>query len=117
MAKRIIILDRTEGAPATFRLLYWLDVAASRQPYYARPGAVSVWTGASAGENTSIASGAVVEVQDSYTPAQSDTITQVEAALEAIWNQKQTAFTNSPVPQRFGSFWDSVGPAWTLTNL
>jgi hypothetical protein len=115
MAKRIIVLERTDGAPVSFRVAFWLTVAAARQSYYARVGLVSVWPGASAGENTALAAGQVVEVVDTHEIPPGASLAVIEAELEAIWTAKQAAFTASNIPNRYGSFWDSVG-GWTLVN-
>jgi hypothetical protein len=114
MAKQIIILERNDGAPPTFRVAYWLTVAASRQTYYAQTGAKSVWTGASQAENDAIAAGQIVEVVGTQEVAPGASMAVVQTQLEGIWTSKQAAFTASNVPNRYGSFWDGV--TWTVLN-
>lgn len=115
MAKQVIVLERNDGAPVVFRVAYWLTVAAARQSYYARAGAKSIWTGAITAENDAIAAGQVVEVVETHEIPPGANLAAIEAELQTIWTAKQAAFTASNVPNRYGSFWDSVG-GWTVVN-
>lgn len=114
MAKRVIVLDRNDGSPVSFRVAYWFPVAAARQSYYARAGAKSAWKDATQAENDAIAAGQVFEVVEPHEIPAGANLAQIEAELEAIWTAKNTAFANSNVPNRYGSFWDGVD--WNVVN-
>jgi hypothetical protein len=115
MAKQIVILERNDGAPISFRVAYWLTVVAGRQAYYAKPGLVSQWKDASAPENAAIAAGQVYEVVELHEVAPGANLAAIQAELQAIYTAKQAAFTASNVPNKYGSSFD--GTTWTVVNI
>lgn len=106
--KRVIILERQSGG--RFKYGLWADVPLSRQSFYANPNAKSQWLGATATENAAIAAGKVVEYVD--VTAIDGTVQQVQAALQARWNDFQKEINNKNPWIRYGTFWD--GTSWTL---
>ena len=109
MAKRVIILDQLDTR--TYRYALWADVPPPRQPFYAKPGAVSVWTGASAAENAALASGAIVEHVDQFNVPAGTPIADVRALLQTQWQGFQDRITADNPWVRYGTFWDGV--TWT----
>lgn len=63
MAQSIILLDQA-GLPsdATYRVVFWLDVPAARQRFYANAAAKSAFLDASQAELDAIRAGQIVEV-------------------------------------------------------
>jgi hypothetical protein len=116
MAKRIIVLDQPNDDPSRFRVLYWLNVTAGREVFYAKAGAVSMWAGASAGENSAIAAGTISEQEDAYSRPDGAGLAQVQADLEANWTARQAQLDAYNPWNRYGSFFDSV-TGWTLTGV
>lgn len=116
MAKRVIVLDRNEGQPVVFNVVFWLSVPAGRENYYKRPvGTKSLWAGAVQAELDAFVAGTVYEVVDRVEIPTGATLTQIENELESRWNAKQNDLNSTPVPARYGTFWDSVG-GWTVVN-
>ena len=114
MAKQIIILERQDGTPIVVNVAYWLVVPAGWQSYYAKPGAVSVWKGASAPENAAIAAGQVLEVLAQETMAEGGTIPSMQAELVTRFNSAQARLTASVLLFRYGSFCDAG--VWTMVT-
>jgi hypothetical protein len=115
-AKKIIFLERT--SPNTIRYLLWLDVPAARQAFYARPGAVSKWTGAQPADNTALQSGAVVEREDIVQVplgAPAAMFAQAKTDVIAIATAAQADLTTDPQLAVYGTFWD--GTTWTAGGV
>lgn len=110
MAKRIIILEHSGGR---LRYALWAAVPAGREAFYARLGAVSAWTGASAPENAAIAAGQVAEFTDVL--GKDGNAAALMAALEARWADYQAEITARNPWNRYGSFWD--GTSWTVAGV
>jgi hypothetical protein len=110
--KRVIVLERL--GPGKYSVLYWLAVPATRQPFYAKPGAVSAWPGASSPESTAIASGAVHEVMETLSKEGMPNMAAVQAETEIRWQVLQDEINSNGANQwnRYGSYWDSV-TGWT----
>lgn len=122
MARQIIILtqDASHAPDVRFQAAFWLTVGASRQAFYAnaqftsavRDGSVS------AGELTSLQTGAIVEVIRQFGYPAGTTLPAIEADLQAQFTALQTSFTNqsgdfaAQTLTRYGSFYD--GSTWTL---
>lgn len=116
MAKRIIVLEQPNDESTKFTVLFWLSVPAARQSFYAKPGAVSKWPGASQAENDAIAAGQVKEEVGVYSRPGGSGMAQVQADLEADWATKQ-ALVDAYNPWNFyGSFWDSA-TGWTIAGV
>lgn len=114
MAKRIIVLDKL--GPGSFKILYWLNIQAARQPFYAKPGAISIWPGASTPENAAIASGAIRERVETFSAEGTPGLAVVQAALEAQWTTFQAEQDATNPYLRYGSFFDD-GTGWTLGGV
>lgn len=117
MARKIIQLELLQP-PSDYKVVFWLDVPAARQFFYANPSAVSAVKNATADELAAIRSGAIVEevieVEAGSRPGGA-TEAQVAAALAARFNARQTRLNNSPVLARYGTFWD--GSNWTVVTV
>lgn len=112
MAKKIIILEKLDNG--RFKYALWASVPATRQSFYANPNAISSWTGASAQENSDIASGAVVEKTD-VLAIDGQTVNQAMASLRSIWQAYQDQITAYNPWNKYGSFWD--GTSWTAGGV
>jgi hypothetical protein len=117
MARRAIILENTTadspGADIEIRVALWADVPVSRQPFYARAGAVSAYRNATNAENTAIASGALAEsVQVIPRPA-GTTNAQLRNAVEQALTAWQAYVTSFNPWARYGSSFDSATSTWT----
>ena len=113
MAKHVIILEELDTR--SYRYALWADVPVARQAFYARPGAVSAWTGASAAENAALAAGAVTEHVDHFVVPEGTPIAQVRALLQTQWQGFQGRITADNPWVRYGTFWD--GTTWTAGGV
>lgn len=111
---RIIILDQPDGNPEEYNVVFWADVPAARQVYYANAATVSAWKDANGTDLSNLQSGAVVERVGRYhrTPGQS--LAQIEASLQSLWTSYQAQINSYNPWQRYGSTWD--GSTWVITN-
>ena len=116
MARRIIILEKLEASAISFRYLLWADVPVARQPFYARPGAVSMWKNANAADNLAIATGAVVEKNEVYSSDVPQTIAEIQTALQARFTVLQAEVNAENPWVRYGTIWDDV-TNWTLGGV
>lgn len=116
MARKIIILDRVNlPSDQDFRVVFWLDVPASRQAFYAKADATSEFVGATPEELAALRSGAVVE-RVLVVPATAGTgQSSLLAALVNRYNAMQAEFTARNPWARYGSSWD--GSAWTPVTV
>lgn len=116
MARKIIILDRT-GLPSdqNYRVAFWLDVPAARQPFYADATATSVVKGATQAEIDAIKAGQIVEEVVEVPALAGATQTQLLNALIARYNARQAEFTARNPWARYGSYWDGTG--WTAVTV
>lgn len=110
---RIIILDQDDAR--TFRYALWADVPAARQPFYARAGAVSAWSGATAADNAALAAGSVVERVDKMVVPTGTTIPQAQAQLQVNWQSFQALITATNLWARYGTTWD--GTTWVAQGV
>ncbi len=119
MARKIIILDRV-GYPSddAYRVAFWLDVPAARQPFYADATFTSAVIGTEApgaGELTALRSGAVVEQVDTIWMPAGTSLAQRAARLQAEFNSRQIEVNNRNVWARYGTTWD--GTTWTQKGV
>jgi hypothetical protein len=116
MPRKIIILDRVNlPSDQDFRIAFWLDVPAARQPFYANPAAVSAVIGATTDEISAIRSGAVVE-EIVTVPGRAGTgQAALLAAIVSRYEARQAEFTARNPWARYGSFWDGNG--WTGVSI
>jgi hypothetical protein len=109
-SKLIVVLEKNVQT-RRFTCALWADVPLARQPFYAVPGAASVWRGASVAENTAIANGQVAEQVIDLAMGDDATMAQLRVEL-LIQQQVFQAHINSYNPWvRYGTFYD--GTAWT----
>jgi hypothetical protein len=108
----VIVLTRT---PDDVTAALWADVPTARQPMYANAAAKSVWSGATAADNTALQNGAVVESVVVQRVPPGSTVATVQAALQVAWQNYQTSITNSNPWNYYGSTWN--GTAWTVTGV
>lgn len=111
MASKFVIILEKNLATGLFSAVLWADVPVGRQAFYAKPGAVSAWPGASAGENAALASGAVAEQVTVLTVSDGATLAQLKTAAVAQWAAFQAFVTAYNPWSRYGSFYD--GTTWT----
>jgi hypothetical protein len=113
---RVIILEKPEIRDNTnvFRYVFWADVPAARQAFYARPGAVSAWKDALTADNTNIANGTYAEKVDTLQVAAGTGITAMQVFLQDKWTAYQADVTALNPWVRYGSTWD--GTTWTVTG-
>ena len=112
MAKKIIILDKTEAG--RFRYVLWADVPILRQSMYASPGASSAFKNASAAELDALKNGSVVEMSD-VLAIDNLTIPTAQIELQKLWTEFQNRINAHNPWNRYGSFWD--GAAWTAGGI
>jgi hypothetical protein len=112
---RVIILDQDPNIPGDYRFLMWADVPSARQSFYASPGAVSAWAGATAADNTALQNGSMTERLTSQRIPSGVGIAQIEAFLQSQWNAFQTSVANSNPWLHYGSTWD--GTTWSIVTV
>jgi hypothetical protein len=106
---RVIVLDRP--APDVYRYVFWADVPAARQAFYANPTAVSAWKDALAADLTALRNGSVVEKVDSLKVPAGSTLAQAQAFLAARHADYQAQVTAYNPWVRYGTTYD--GASWT----
>lgn len=104
---KIIVLDKPDAD--TFHVVFWADVPAARQPFYAKPGAVSAWKAALQADNDKLVSGEVTEQERRFSVAGMN-VAQARAAAEALWTQFQDVVTTNNPWTRYGETWN--GTTW-----
>ena len=119
------MLDRLTGqesaygdqSPQFYRCVFWADVPASRQVFYAAPTATSAWKDATPADVSALQSGAVVErvVILGVDPA-NVTLAKIQAAALAAWQSYQNEITAANPWARYGSICDAAG-VWTMVTV
>ena len=112
-SKRVIILDRLEGGQR-FRYALWADVPVTRQSYYAQAGKKSMWTAATALENTAIELGQVAERVETISRA--GTLVDIQAELQGAWQTFQDEITAANPWRRYGTYLSDQG-AWVAGGV
>jgi len=115
---RVIVLDTQslgDGGGANWRVAFWADVPAARQPFYAAAGATSAWGGATAGDLAALQSGAVVERVETVQQNAGQTLGQLQPIVEAMWTQWQAHVTAANPWVRYGTTWD--GTSWVVGGV
>lgn len=111
---RVIILDQPD--PTKINCLFWLDVPAARQRFYAGIVSKSVWLDALQADNDALASGAMVEMQVLYSPDGGlPGLATIESQLGAMWTGQQNAINGVNRWGHYGSNWD--GTTWTAVTV
>ena len=114
MARKIIILDQV-GGPADFRVAFWLDVPAARQPFYVNANATSEVIGASVAELDAIRTGKVVEAVQQILRPNDVGIGALRTLLQAEHARLQNNLTTVNPWARYGTSWD--GATWTPVTV
>jgi hypothetical protein len=111
---RVIILDKSLDDPDTFNLIFWVDVPAARQQFYADANKVSAWRNATTPDNDALKSGAVVEKSGTTRHVKGTNMAQVQIDIQTQWQAYQDYVNASNPWQRQDSTWD--GTSWVVTN-
>jgi hypothetical protein len=110
MAKQIISLGATNnGQTTTYTVLFWFPITSGQRP---QPSG-SVWSGASAAENTAIQNGNVLEVQQSFTFPNGLAIANVKASLQQTWTQINALLAGIGPNTTFGVYYDPTTGGWS----
>jgi len=115
MAKRIIILEKAGGGFTSFKYVFWVDVPATRQSFYANPSKVSAYSLASSSELALLQVGSVTEVVDTITLTEGATVANVQSSLIIQWQNVQDSVNSSNPWNRYGTFWDGI--SWTIGGV
>lgn len=110
--KQVIVLDTpSDGGFTTLVTVFWHPVTSGK---LARPGATSLWRGASVTENAAIANGDIIEEQQALRVPASFTAAQSKAFLEAAYAAR-AAFLSGQAPkgQYYGVFFDPGAGGWS----
>jgi len=110
----VIVLDQHRDDANTYNVVLWADVPVARQTQYASTGAKSAWSGATAQDNTNIASGSVAERVAIQRIPQGASLAQIEQFLQNLWTDYQNQINNNNFWLHYGSTWD--GTTWTVVN-
>lgn len=108
-SKRFIILDRPQTR--TVKIVFWLDVPATRQAFYAKPGAVSAWKDAAPADNAALVDGSVTEQVDTLNFDGALSNATIIQALKDEWTARQAAVTAFNPWTNYGTFWPADGSA------
>ena len=114
MARTIFLLERVADS-GDYRVVFWLDVQAPRQRFYANAAATSAFLDATPAELAAIKSGAVIEVVERANRPNGQGLPALRSALEARRAELQAALDANNVWHRYGSFFD--GTTWTAVAV
>ena len=110
MAKQIIILDQvSNGTSLTVNIAFWYPITAGARVQTNG----SVWSGASAVDNTAIQAGTVKEELQSFTFAIGTPTASIKPVLQQIWTARNTQLNGIGPNQLFGIFYDPTGGGWS----
>jgi hypothetical protein len=112
---RVIVLDQPNGNPLSYNAIFWADVPAARQPYYANPNATSAWLNVQAADLTALQNGSMVEQVLTHQLPSGTTMAQAMSYLQAQWQNYQNQITNYNPWLHYGSTWD--GTQWVVTTV
>jgi hypothetical protein len=103
-AKRVVVVKQaTNGAQVCYTLANWFAITTGQQAQTAG----SIWTGASAAENTAIQNGSVLEEISTQCFAVGQDVTTIKAALVQSWTVRQSQINGIGPAQFQGVFFDS----------
>lgn len=112
MAQAIIIMEQT-GLPSdmNYNVVFWLDVPAARQPYYAKAQAayVSSYPFATQAETDAIRAGQIVEVVEVLPRVIGAPMATVKQAARDRINALQAALNANNPYNRYGTRWAQAG--------
>jgi len=113
---QIIALTQAPGSRTAWQLVFWYNVPASRQKFYANPAAKSAWVDATGADNTSLQNGSVFEEVVTYSPDPTgQTVGQIEAGAAALWTARNAAFQASNQWANYGTTFD--GTTWVVATV
>ena len=114
---KIIILDKPviQENPNVFRYVFWADVPAQRQAFFANPAAESAWKERTQADVDQLKSGAVKEQVATIQVIPGTGMAAVQAELQARWQSYQDQVTTLNPCLRYGSTWD--GTTWVLGGV
>jgi hypothetical protein len=106
MTQTITLLDQY-GMPSdlNYRVAFWLDVPAPRQPYYANPAATSVVKDISPADLAELRAGLIVEKVEIIQSLASATLADVKQAARAKMVDLQRDFNRDNTFNRYGTKW------------
>lgn len=107
---RIILLEKRYAGTQSFNVVYWCDVPAARQAFYADANKTSAWKDATAQDIAALRDGSVVEFVEPFQTDNGTTLAQAQAALESRWTQLQAQVTAHNPWLRYGTTFN--GTAW-----
>lgn len=112
MAQTIIFMEQT-GMPSdlNYRVVFWLDVPAARQAYYAKKQAASVsaYREASQAETDAIRAGQIIEVVETIPRVAGTPLSTVkQAARDRLSALQADLLANNPF-NRYGTRWTQAG--------
>jgi hypothetical protein len=112
--KRIIILDKQEGAGVAFRVVLWAIVPTARVPMYAerQKAFKSAWLGIDPLEEQKFTAGEWTETVIVYSRPDGSGIAQAKADLQVDWQRFQDEVDGYNPWNRYGTFWDDTN-TWT----
>ena len=112
MAKKIIVLEKEQRSQ--FRVAFWLDVPAARQPFYASNTKTSQYRDATTPEIDAIKGGQIYEYVDSV-ETRNQNQNQLRVTLEEMHANLQAELNARDTWVRYGTNWD--GTVWTNTGV
>ena len=114
---RIIALTQNVNGPRIdWKLVFWYDVPASRQKFFANTTATSAWIDAQPGDITALQNGSVKEEVVSYSPDGGQTQGQIAAGALALWTARNAAFQATNPWANYGSTNDPVN-GWVIATV
>lgn len=113
---RAIILDKIPGDRPQYRVVFWADVPAARQAFYADPTATSQWKDASASDIAALRSGAVAEHVEIVSADPPLSLAQAQTLVAAAWQTFQDMVTQNNPWLRYGTKYNTDG-SWTAGGV
>lgn len=100
----IVIKQATNGADVCYTIANWYVITTGQQAQTAG----SVWTGASAAENTSIQNGSILEEINTQCFPVGQDVTSIKSVLQKFWSVRNGQIGGIGPAQFQGVFFDSV---------
>lgn len=105
MAKQIIVLNNnSDGTFVTYQMAFWFSIASGVQTQ----ASGSVWTGASAAENTAIQNGTVKEEVKSFVFPIGTPSATIKSFIQQAWTDRNSQLNGIGTAQYYGVYLDSV---------
>lgn len=111
MAKQVIALSKSEaGILTTYEVAFWFPITTGAE---AQTNG-SVWSGASAAENTAIQNGSVREKVESFSFPTGVAASVIEGFLQQYWTNMNAQINGVGPKQIYGSYYDPAAGGWTI---